>query len=83
MTKTSTGVNWDSAKEEFATAGVSERGFEFLKALCTGADFSQVANEDKEFATMIVGLSKTLKSAVDIELSPGNICHSAFSDNND
>ena len=65
MSRTSTNVNWDSAKDEFAKAEVNERGFEFLKALCTGAEFSQVEDKDKELATRIVRLSKALKHAED------------------
>jgi hypothetical protein len=73
MNKTNQGVNWNSVKEEFAEAGVSERGVEFLQALCTGADFSQVANADKELATRIVGLSKALKNAEDRKLEPDEV----------
>jgi hypothetical protein len=60
MTKTSTGVNWNSAKEEFATAGVSERGFEFLKALCDGTNVDGVEKDVETIAHSVIAMSKGL-----------------------
>jgi|GEM_PF-6931290 len=61
MNKTTQGVNWNSAKDEFAKAGVSERGFEFLKALCDGTNLDGVDEEVKTIARSVIEMSKGLE----------------------
>lgn len=63
MDRTSTNVNWSSAREEFAKAGVSERGFKFLKALCDGTNVDGVEKNVETIAHSVIAMSKGLKEA--------------------